>query len=1022
MNLKNYSFLTLLLLLFISLFIFSDSASAQYFGKNKVMYDSFNFKVLHTKHFDVYYYPEEKEAVKYAALMAERWYARHSELLLDTLQGKQPLILYASFPQFAETNVTQGFIGQGTGGFTEPLMRRVVLPFAGPLKETNHVIGHELVHAFQYDITGKGGNEDRTSPAAEKLPLWFIEGMAEYFSLGPDYPFTAMWMREASQKKLPDLSDLNDYSKYFPYRYGQALLAYMGGKYGDRKLGTLLRVAAHVGDMKTAIDSVYSIPADSLIKDWHAATRAAYDSLVKVTSKPAAYGPELISKDKNGGDLNISPVISPDGNKVLFFSSKDMFSIDLFLADARTGKIIRKVLSTALDAHLQNLEFINSAGAWSPDGKEFVFSAVKQGRPTLTAVDVNSGDIKMDKRFPELGEIFNPTWSPDGRYIAFAGLDNGLSNLFLYNIKTDSLKKLTDDAYAELQPVWSPDGTEIAFVTDRFSTNLKDLQFGNYRLAQIDPLTGRIEPLPSFKHGKNINPQWAPDGKSIYFLSNRNGITDIYNVTLPSGTPTQVTNLFGGVSGITYLSPALSVSSKGNRLVYSVFQNNKYNIFAIDSLKQNEPRKVLTEFEPLEPGVLPPDQRVSGLLVGNMNNPYIGLPTDTNFVTTNYHTSLSLVGVGQPSLAAGADRFGTYIGGGVALFWSDMLGNHNLATALQIESSSGLFNLSGLVGYMNTSRRLQWGGVIQQVPYILGGFSSGYGTIKGEPAYIEQQYIYKQTDRQATAIFSYPFSTVFRAEMSAGYTNLSFTQKVITRAVSLNSGAVIQDNTQDLGHPAALNLGRLSAALVYDNSIFGATDPILGSRFRVEADPTFGSIGWIGVLADYRHYIMPIRPFTLAARILHSGRYGSGAEDNRLQPLFLGYPGLVRGYDYGSFTPGEFASDSLGGTNSFDNLVGSKIAVGNVELRFPLFGVFGLGSGYYGFFPAEFGFFYDAGLAWTNNNTPKIFGGDRKIVSSYGATLRINLFGYAVGEVNYVHPLNRPGDKWLWEFNLVQGF
>ncbi|MEJ2614987.1 MAG: hypothetical protein P8Z35_08515, partial [Ignavibacteriaceae bacterium] len=175
------SIYTITIILSLTLLFSTGKTNAQYFGQNKVNYTYFNFKELHTQHFDIYYYPEEFAGVKYAARMAERWYTRHRLVFEDTLSGRQPLILYASFPQFSETNVTQGVIGQGTGGFTEPLLRRIAMPFAGPLRETNHVIGHELVHAFQYDITGKqgkGGNPNM--PALERLPLWFVEGMAEY--------------------------------------------------------------------------------------------------------------------------------------------------------------------------------------------------------------------------------------------------------------------------------------------------------------------------------------------------------------------------------------------------------------------------------------------------------------------------------------------------------------------------------------------------------------------------------------------------------------------------------------------------------------------------------------------------------------------------------------------------------------------------------------------------------------------------------------------------------------------------
>ena len=118
---------------------------------------------------------------------------------------------------------------------TEAFKRRIVLPFAGPLEATDHVLGHELVHAFQYDITGT--NVSSNTAGALALPLWFIEGMAEYLSIGPVDPHTAMWMRDAARReKLPAIDELDD-PRYFPYRYGHAFWAFIGGKYGDRAVG-----------------------------------------------------------------------------------------------------------------------------------------------------------------------------------------------------------------------------------------------------------------------------------------------------------------------------------------------------------------------------------------------------------------------------------------------------------------------------------------------------------------------------------------------------------------------------------------------------------------------------------------------------------------------------------------------------------------------------------------------------------------------------------------------------------------
>ena len=108
-------------------------AQAQYFGRNKVQYKEFKFEVLKTDHFDIYFYEEERENAARVGRMAERWYARLSSVFEHEMSTRQPLILYASHPDFEQTNVVGGMIGEGTGGVTEGLKRRVVLPLAGTL-------------------------------------------------------------------------------------------------------------------------------------------------------------------------------------------------------------------------------------------------------------------------------------------------------------------------------------------------------------------------------------------------------------------------------------------------------------------------------------------------------------------------------------------------------------------------------------------------------------------------------------------------------------------------------------------------------------------------------------------------------------------------------------------------------------------------------------------------------------------------------------------------------------------------
>ena len=393
-------------------------ASAQYFGQNKVAYERLDFRVLKTEHFDVYFYPEEEAAAGIAARMAERWRQRLGPVLGFQLIGRQPLVLFASHPHFEQTNVIEGLIDPATGGVTEGLRRRIALPFAATLGETDHVLGHEIVHAFQYQALG----------LAIGAPLWFIEGMAEYLSIGPADVHTAMFLRDSALRgRFPDINDL-DNPRYFPYRFGHAFWAYIAGRFGESALGTMLThlgdpTGGSRGDVFTVIEAVTGRDMKTLSAEWRQAVLAEYalpdfKERVKDTSRPTDI---VIGERLGGGRLNLGPSFSPDGRYVAFLSERNRLSVEAYIAEAETGRITATLTKTAVDPHFQSLHFLASAGAWRPDATELAYAAVRKGRPVLAIVKAENGDIVREIPFPDLGEIYQPAWSPDGRLIAFAG-------------------------------------------------------------------------------------------------------------------------------------------------------------------------------------------------------------------------------------------------------------------------------------------------------------------------------------------------------------------------------------------------------------------------------------------------------------------------------------------------------------------------------------------------------------------------------------------------------------------------
>ena len=987
-------------------------AQGGYFGRNKVQYQKFDFKVLKTDHFDIYYYAEEEEAAKLAARMSERWYTRLSQLLNHELSSRQPLILYASGAHFRQTNAIEGDLGEGTGGVTEAYKRRIVLPFAGPIEASDHVLGHELVHAFQYDITGT--NVSSGSAGALALPLWFIEGMAEYLSVGPVDPHTAMWMREAARReKLPTVDQL-DNPKYFPYRYGQALWAYIAGKYGDGAVGNMLRAASgRDSSYDVAIKSVLQIDSKELSKDWHAAEFEAFRPIAEATKMPAAFARGVILKGKTGGDLNLGPELSPDGTKVIYFSEKDLFSIDLYLADAQTGQIIRKITNTATSAHFESLSFLTSAGAWDPTGKRFVFPGLAKGSPVLVIVNVDNGKTEREIQLSEVHEVVNPTWSPDGKQIAFSALIGGFNDLFAYDLEKSALRRLTTDPFAEIDPAWSPDGKKIVFSTDRFTTNLETIKPGHLKLALLDVASGTVSELGGFDNAKNIGPQWTSDGKSLFFLSDRGGITNIYRMNASGGDVAQLTNMLTGASGITALSPAMSAAS--GRIVFGVYEEDNYNIYALDSAEQlaGEP---LIEL-PRNAAVLPPRREPGGLVVEALTDPTWGLPGTTVPIpeAEDYKPKWGLDFAGQPSIGVGVDPFGTYAAGGISFLFSDMLGNHVIGTAAQVTSRFDEFG--GTIFYLNRTHRWNWGVNLDQTPYVSRSFAAG---VVGN-TYIEREYRFLQRDQSLTGFVTYPFNRSHRVEFSGGGRRIGQSFDLTERTFSTVSGQQLSEDEIELESFPTLNLAEASSALVFDTSIMGATSPIRGSRYRLEFSQSAGSLTYSGLLADVRTYVMPLRPYTIALRGMYYGRVGQDAEDGRLPALFIGYPGLVRGYDQNSFESTECVGGVGGSCPAFDRLIGSRVAVANAELRFPIWGAFG-GNQFYGPLPIEAAVFTDAGLAWGRTDRAGFNQGDEQPVVSYGAAIRVNVLGFMVAEVDYVRPLDRPGRGWLWQFSLRPGF
>ena len=769
---------------------------------------------------------------------------------------------------------------------------------------------------------------------------------------------------------------------------------------------------------------------DELSDEWRDAMQVKHLPQVANLDRARKFSEPLLSQRKTGGfsELFIAPSLSNDGKLITFISQGSFLRgevfPDLWLGDAETGKRIKRLVQTTTSPDFEELRLLYSQSAFSPDGKLLAFSAQREGRDILYVMDVERR--KTVKRFDVgLEWVTSPSWSPDGKQIVVSGTNSGLTDLFVIDFETAALRRLTNDKNGDLQPAWSPDGQQIAFVTERGEgTDFDMLRLGNWRVATYDFRNGTIEVVPG-QGGHSLNPQWAPDGKSIAYISDRTGIANLFLFDIASKEHYQLTNVIGSVSGITEYSPAITWARQADKLAFTYFEDGDYTVWMT-----NNPRRL--RGEPYRdrptvvagaqaPNVTPTGQpivsrpgeaqradvlrsaittagRDSG--ASSVNDPRrssvyrastgirasadipgqaertgtaplsvaqlldsvnLALPDTTTFREYDYKVGYRPESIYRPSIGYAQDNYGRGLYGRGGVILADLLGNNQLVLAGQV---NGRLSEAFLLGaYTNLGNRLQYTVGVAQSPYF---FIQGYGLTPygdGSSNFVETYEVARYIVREAFAIGMRPSNRFNRMEVGVSANNVARSIALYSRGVDGLTGYGTQWFVDSIVNYPGLNYIAPYAAYVSDNSLFGYTGPIAGRRYRLQVQPVIGGLRWTEFSADYRRYVPVLFNFlTVAWRT--QGSIGIG-RDEMVFPKYLGRADYVRGYDReqyaAQFCGGIFSDQS---SCNVTELLGSRFLLGNVELRFPLVRRFDLGVIPISLPPVDGLFFFDAGIAW----------------------------------------------------------
>ncbi len=1002
------------------LFICSSGSVFAQFGKNKVQYKDFDWYYIQTKHFNIFFSSEGSTLAEFTAHAAEDALSSLEKSFNYKINNRITIIVYNSTNDFQETNVTDEYLSEGIEGFTEIFKNRVVIQFMGSYKELRHLIHHELSHAVLNDMFYGGSLQNIIANRISiVLPLWFNEGMAEYQSLGWDVN-TDMYIRDAAVSELlPDIPNLNG---YFAYRGGQSVFNYIANKYGKQKIGELVNKVKGTGSVEAGIKAALGLDLKELSKKWKKNIKKIYWPDIAIREEPDDFAKRLTDPEKDEGFFNTSPALSPQGDKIAFISNRDTY-FDVFIMNAIDGTIIKKLVNGNTTEDFEQLNIITPGLTWSPDGSKIALSAKSGGYDVIYIIDVETEDRET---LPfQMDAIKSVTWSPDGKYLAFVGHDAKESDIYIYNFNEQKIVNITNDIFSDNFPAWAPDNSTIYFTSDRTKhinpdSLPKKFKIYNYNYNQDDIYsininTGKIERITNTPNANESSITVSEDGKQILFISDANGINNIYkkkvvlesNDTIKSITDTKAIPVTNSLDGLYQLSS----SKDGQKLVFSTLHHASFSIFLMnnpfgvkldsDSLK---PTEYIVKLNSLKEdnkeddlGHLIQDTTyvkideespvniLTGKVVDSTNvygdsvqidfGNYVFLPTevdsekiiDKNLAEKNklkFQNNLDENGnylvnkykvAFSPDIVYANAGYSTLYGllGTTVISFSDVLGNHRLIgiTSLQIDLKNSDYGLS----YFFLPKRINFGVEgfhTARFVFLRRGFGSN---------------LFRFRNFGLVTSMSYPLSRFYRLDAGLSYLNVSM------------------ENLDNPFEPEKrANYIIPSVSFVHDNVLWGYTAPVDGTRYRFDimGNPgiTESNLTFYSFLADYRKYFRLGDEYSFAFRF--SGGFSGGANPQRF------FMGGTENWINRTFATGDVPLDSpsdfafltsalpLRGYN-YAERIGSKYSLLNLELRFPLIRYLITGGLPLFFKDIQGVIFLDAGAAWNETGKLRFFEHDR---------------------------------------------
>ncbi|MFD2248497.1 hypothetical protein [Pontibacter ruber] len=1010
-----------LLLLFVFCLLTGSALQAQpnreVFGKSRIQYKSFDWKLYSTQNFNIYFYEGGEQAARNAADYAEKELKRITSLIGYYPYSKVTLILYNVAGDLKQSNIGLNSDQYSTGGETLFLKNKIELAFDGTQTDFKRDISYQMTQLLLNDMMYGGSlKEALQSSYLLRLPEWFISGVASYTAEG-----WSMRMDNYVRDMLLENNGLRT-EKIFARNQeltGHSVWNYIAERYGYTSIQNILNLTRITRDVEIGITSSLNIPYKRFLQDW----QNYYVQINSRSENPLVALPaDKKLFEKNNKNLRYTePVLNPAGT-LLAYAENDHGSYKIFVQDVKT-KRRRLVWKDGYKTTDQQVDYRLPVLAWRSNS-QLGFIESRRGRMTLRQVEATDSRSLIpyfdDLTTPasvlsQFSQVRDMSYSEDGGTMVVSAVRGGQSDLFLLSGTGKLQQQLTNDIYDDINPVFLKGSNDIAFSSNRWidTTGLApESSFANVVNNYDIFLLQRNGKEVSFRQlttsiASELRPRATEDGNLVY-LGEESGISSLYLLDLASGNSRPLTNFTENIGNYDFRSTtntlALTASDQSREFVYLL---PDFAATTLDSLPKTS-RQIILETRARNPvasgtatrKLLESETQNKPKREGEVNIDNYEFESDQKETQTQSNTIVKRAGAASETRVLGPldydirfsvqeiitsvysdPQLGFGIVAGVNM--TDLFENHRIEGSAYIRTDLETSRL--FAEYMNLKNRFDIG-IQYRRDVIVGSIEEVPGSIV------------RLGKHEFSPTLVYPLSHSTSIRMQPKFVNTRFTY------VSLFQ-------TPD----SVTNFWGGNVELVYDNSVATGVNMLEGTRMKagILSLRSFGSTAgnFEKFYVDLRRYQKLHRQIVLAARIGYGAFFGNSPKRFRIGGmdnwLFSDEDEDTERNMVDVRSPADFFyieyATPLRGFN-YNVRSGTKYLLANAELRVPIVQYIYNGPIPSGFFRnLQLTAFADAGSAYSGSNP---FTGNNSINTRVigGRTDQTQQDPFEITVINYRNP------------------